>query len=261
MLPPFNGGLHCGASLGAAGPSTVPGAPAFQRRAPLRRLGRRWDGAGTAVLPPFNGGLHCGTGLPVTPVPAVGVLPPFNGGLHCGAMPASDCGRLRLGAPAFQRRAPLRRHGRGSRTADGCSRLSTAGSIAAADLPDLRRIRRGAPAFQRRAPLRHVDAAPGRRLDVQVLPPFNGGLHCGASMRGRTGQLDHACSRLSTAGSIAASRTRPAGRSDRRAPAFQRRAPLRRMARSAGRSCAGGCSRLSTAGSIAARGRSCRRPD
>ena len=102
------------------------------------------------------------------------VLPPINGGLHCGV------------------RVP---EARGTR----CSRLSTAGSIAATVEPPLRRRRRvfppingglhcgasviglppspGVPAYQRRAPLRQ-----GTRTVLtarMVFPPINGGLHCG----------------------------------------------------------------------------------
>ena len=210
-----------------------------------------------------------------------------------------------MGAPASQRRAPLRRQfGRvPARTRSPCSRLSTAGSIAACAL-SVRRLRAfGAPASQRRAPLRQL-LREWRRDHGWVLPPFNGGLHCGGIRRTarhdqgigrapafqrraplrhrlrRRGQLENqrapasqrraplrllliarvlrrstvTCSRLSTAGSIAADAVAQAGVKDlRRAPASQRRAPLRRDGRDVDNVINSvSCSRLSTAGSIAA---------
>ncbi len=61
VLPPINGGLHCGHEPGPCPPSQQPGAPAYQRRAPLRHVigQQRQRGLGP-VLPPINGGLHCG---------------------------------------------------------------------------------------------------------------------------------------------------------------------------------------------------------
>ncbi len=85
VLPPFNGGLHCGLAAGDDFREHLPGAPAFQRRAPLRREPDVRDHHRARVLPPFNGGLHCGP----DPQPGSRTCPP--------------------GAPAFQRRAPLRR--------------------------------------------------------------------------------------------------------------------------------------------------------
>ena len=61
MLPPFNGGLHCGGVIEGA-----------------------WAHVWSACSPPFNGGLHCGLARAVTAETGVFVLPPFNGGLHCG---------------------------------------------------------------------------------------------------------------------------------------------------------------------------------
>jgi len=61
VLPPFNGGLHCGTDQYA-----------------------QIAGLMQPVLPPFNGGLHCGSLTVTNPSGAFGVLPPFNGGLHCG---------------------------------------------------------------------------------------------------------------------------------------------------------------------------------
>ena len=85
-------------------------------------------------------------------------------------------------APAFQRRAPLRPSG----------------------LPSRRPSGRRAPAFQRRAPLRQANWLIAQYGSVHVLPPFNGGLHCGASPTAGSRPEQERCSRLSTAGSIAA---------------------------------------------------------
>ena len=269
------------------------GAPAVQRRAPLRRgcprrgrgdwCSRRSTAGSIAARRPGRGRSRpasCSRRSTAGSIAASAagrgvadawVLPPFTGGLHCGvdasavigtrrrrcsrrstagsiaAWLGARCARL-LGAPAVQRRAPLRR-------VPGAARRR----------PD------GAPAVQRRAPLRRVAAAvlPGRRGRAPavtgglhcgragvsdpapmpgapaftgglhcgkparpaygsgpVLPPFNGGLHCGAVPR-----IDAAaakCSRRSPAGSIAAGGPRPAGGSTGSAPAVQRRAPLRR---------------------------------
>ena len=344
VLPPLNGGLHCGVVSCSDCDRAMAGAPASQRRAPLRRLPcpappggacpcSRLSTAGSIaarhgrvlaawVLPPLNGGLHCGGyWLPVCRGRAQ-VLPPLNGGLHCGI--ASDrrprlrsavlpplngglhCGRswsagnavhhagapasqrrapLRLivaarslasvmvaGAPASQRRAPLRPGGVAAMCAYRCSRLSTAGSIAALpagavatprwcsrlstagsiaawpsdDVPTNRPVLpplNGGLHCGARLPRHHV-RRPG------VLPPFNGGLHCGPPS-GWRGNL--------APGAPAFQRRAPLRPTPRevhvepvRAPAFQRRAPLRprpgvdRLARLRA------CSRLSTAGSIAA---------
>ncbi len=182
------------------------GAPAFQRRAPLR-LVHPGDGAGDPV-----------------------VLPPFNGGLHCGPSWRFRVLRRCSRAPAFQRRAPLRPCSPATRASGGPC----------------------APAFQRRAPLRPVlvtecDSFPGR-----VLPPFNGGLHCGPMRqrwRGAAAQCAPAFQRrapLRPASRPGAGAGRPS------APAFQRRAPLRHIGGGEDLPRDPGCSRLSTAGSIAA---------
>ena len=203
VLPPFNGGLHCG----------------FRPRAWLNEstLCSRLSTAGSIaagsnlhgfragqVLPPFNGGLHCGRVRELTLPCPYHVLPPFNGGLHCGGYKqggdddGTRCSRL---STAGSIAAPMRPAEQGA--ARRCSRLSTAGSIAARFRPG-RHGRRfpGAPAFQRRAPLRpqqpadvteRGEGAPAfqRRAPLRpplparaylgwlVLPPFNGGLHCG----------------------------------------------------------------------------------
>ena len=159
-----------------------------------------------AVLPPFNGGLHCGMrSTKASGRASAAVLPPFNGGLHCGAT------------------GPI---GRVSR-ARWCSRLSTAGSIAASSASAWVAGTAGAPAFQRRAPLRPPAAVGSAMAHGTVLPPFNGGLHCGLTAPRCRARPVPACSRLSTAGSIAAGERGYGAVAGDGAPAFQRRAPLR----------------------------------
>ena len=208
----------------------------------------------STVFPPINGGLHCGGVTGTSSPSAKTVFPPINGGLHCGTQMPGQGIQFRRGVPAYQRRAPLRpavmmpaplRSG-------GCSRLSTAGSIAAR-WPGcrLRRRRHRVPAYQRRAPLRQD--GPGERY-AQVLGCSRlstaGSI---AAMRRRCQPMPWCrCSRLSTAGSIAATSPPPRGRGRRpvfppingglhcglprgphparavrRVPAYQRRAPLR----------------------------------
>ena len=62
MLPPITGGLHCG-KLGETYKEVMAaGAPADNRRAPLRRHEVAQDDQDDDVLPPITGGLHCGVG-------------------------------------------------------------------------------------------------------------------------------------------------------------------------------------------------------
>jgi len=207
VLPPFNGGLHCGAAAGPWHGGTGRSAPAFQRRAPLRPAGHRPEtlpipacsrlstagsiaavmttasaGRIWPVLPPFNGGLHCGVSRAQRAVRVVEVLPPFNGGLHCGRGARRAMVGWRDVLPPFNGGLHC---GLGPRP-----------------LADL--LQHRAPAFQRRAPLRRDGCQGSRGLHGRVLPPFNGGLHCGDSQRWPALALALRCSRLSTAGSIAA---------------------------------------------------------
>ena len=118
-----------------------------------------------AVLPPSNGGLHCGDRSSLSLIENGRVLPPSNGGLHCGETrpvltvngPVT-CSRRRTagsiaasiqvgvvvqggqGAPAVERRAPLRH--------DHRQRVGVE--------------RAGAPAVERRAPLRPHHHHPDR---------------------------------------------------------------------------------------------------
>lgn len=104
----------------------LPLAPRTVRPAQTARILR-------AVLRPFTGGLHCG-GMPqILAGPFSRVLLPFSGGLHCGKSVLALNMLVEWGAPAVQRRAPLRPVcvGRALNDHDSCSRGSTAGSIAA----------------------------------------------------------------------------------------------------------------------------------
>jgi len=307
VLPPFNGGLHCGmcptftpvwtwtgcSRLSTAGSiaahlhrqrrERVPGAPAFQRRAPLRpaqpslpRCSRPRAPAfqrraplrpgSLAVRPPRHASCSrlstagsiaasAPAGKAATRPP---VLPPFNGGLHCGILAALRSLAAAQGAPAFQRRAPLRR------VTGRVQDLGPGGAPAFQRRAPLRQqvqvsvggpLER-APAFQRRAPLRPSGDDLQLRDAVQVLPPFNGGLHCGrlAVRDAITGT--RGCSRLSTAGSIAAAITRA------RPPASQKVLPPFNGGLHCGYidgteyTMPAKCSRLSTAGSVAVCGSS-----
>ena len=158
LLPPFTGGLHCG--------SAVQWTVACRKR---------------LLLPPFTGGLHCGEGSATRSDRCGRLLPPFTGGLHCGGSALRQSSAASAdAAPAVQRRAPLRHPDPRHTPAHlGCSRRSTAGSIAAS------RCRSTGAAPIRVLPPFTGGLHCGRpALDVlggdQVLPPFNGGLHCGA---------------------------------------------------------------------------------
>ena len=287
MLPPSDGGLHCGTTRLGCGYPWDASAPAVRRRAPLRQActslvtsalvpvlppfsgglhcGRiRLNGHDVAelVLPPFDGGLHCGYAdgraarqdnagcsrrsaagsiaarrrATTRRADQVGVLPPFNGGLHCGtyrAMPTPSADPA--GAPAGGRRAPLRlATGRARCQVPSQAvlvRRSTAGSIAApGQVGDLgERRRRVLPPVRRRAPLRQPDRRHAARRRPRVLPPFDGGLHCGGSPAAPSPVP--VCSRRSAAGSIAA-QCRGCRRPAR--SAARRRAPLRHDVRHVG---------------------------
>ena len=259
-VPPFTGGLHCGRCLTRT-TAAVHGAPAVHRRAPLRLLRPERQRHAVDVLPPVTGGLHCGMTLP-RPDRRCSRR---HGGLHCGdvrMVPCRQVSRRPAGSIAARRRSTSAGAERSRRSTAGsiaatprsawrqtrgapavhgglhcgararspapdasaCSRRSTAGSIAARTGPHDCQRAPGAPAVRRRAPLRHESVSMPRSCGV--LPPFDGGLHCGTTLRDLIG--------------------RQLG-----APAVQRRAPLRLLPQSRSRR-AGRCSRRSTAGSIAA---------
>ena len=206
VLPPLNGGLHCGTKGKSSHRGKSYSAPASQRRAPLRPGQHRTPVGNHLVLPPLNGGLHCGPFTRFMLRLEGKVLPPLNGGLHCGRSEFADVAQYRI----------------------GCSRLSTAGSIAAAvPKAPLQALRHRAPASQRRAPLRPVTRSASISASVQVLPPLNGGLHCGEDPSLPHQIVIRLCSRLSTAGSIAAGSSTSLTALASGAPASQRRAPLR----------------------------------
>ena len=127
------------------------------------------------------------------------VFPPINGGLHCGACLV------------------------GKHVAVVCSRLSTAGSIAAGHFP-VESAPAGVPAYQRRAPLRRPHAAGSRERAPCSRLSTAGSI---AASRPADPARRSRCSRLSTAGSIAA--IGASALHSRGVPAYQRRAPLRRV--------------------------------
>ena len=235
VLPPFIGGLHCGAPAAGAA------------RQVECECSRRSSAGSIAARRP-----------PIVASRAAGVLPPFNGGLHCGPRQHAARRREQPRCSRRSRRAPLRHlHDRPvpAHVISGCSRRSAAGSIAAADCSRRRRRLAGAPAVQRRAPLRRRAAESlltrdrarcSRRStagsiaasssesrvpwrDPDVLPPFSGGLHCGEQIRVARGTSSARCSRRSAAGSIAAELVLTRRAAAEGAPAVQRRAPLRQL--------------------------------
>ena len=184
VFPPVIGGLHCGVVYNNGTATSYEGVPAGRWRAPLRPAGQHRQRDPGHVFPVGQGGLHCGTILVTSVNVCVGVLPP-EGGLHCSLVARVSATSLMTGAPAAaDRRAPLRRELRIKRhpVRVGCSRRSTAGSIAAAGGSGRSRpSHRDAPAVHRRAPLRLL-GPPLQGVHVRrILPPFTGGLHCGTS--------------------------------------------------------------------------------
>jgi len=254
VLPPINGGLHCGRSRTEARWAVFWRAPAYQRRAPLRPPVQHRARPGLpGVLPPINGGLHCGLPPQERPHRELGVLPPINGGLHCGALKREADAAKKAGRVLPPINGGLH-----------CGLLCLRPSLTSwLVLPPIngglhcgRRMTRrtrwpsaSAPAYQRRAPLRQAcrgaAAAPravlppingglhcGRTTVVSgvmrcpVLPPINGGLHCGRP----AGQPVHQYQRVLppiNGGLHCGSPVQVACHMTRGAPAYQRRAPLR----------------------------------
>ena len=86
MLPPINGGLHCGGS--------------FKQVAGLAMVGcSRRSTAGSIAA--------CVAAQSPAPIPEV--LPPINGGLHCGTVWSGGVLGALASAPADQRRRMPRR--------------------------------------------------------------------------------------------------------------------------------------------------------
>jgi len=112
-LPPRTGGLHCGGEEDVPTTSTArrsrqepagsiaaaarwrsrrsgsPGAPAKNRRAPLRPGLGGERGHQPQALPPRTGGLHCGRIITPGAAGITEALPPITGGLHCGTLAAN----------------------------------------------------------------------------------------------------------------------------------------------------------------------------
>ena len=185
VLPPFSGGLHCGDAFAAQYIRYATHAPAVRRRAPLRpgRAVPRHPGPDRA--PPLDGGLYCGSpGLLTGAVFSASIelaqhcayigrsrndlsaqvrqpesSEPCSRRSAAGSIAA--CPRRRPGhpapsAPAVQRRAPLRHLG---------------------DVRDPRAVR-GLPLFSGGLHCGQ-QAMLNPMLGRLVLPPFSSGLHCG----------------------------------------------------------------------------------
>ena len=229
LFPPVNGGLHSGLSprVASAAPTSCSRRSSVDSIAartgkPLRCRGAHVpasdgglhcgeveigsDGNYARVLALFDGGLHCGIADWILQCRYETVLPPFNDRLHCGWTAPPRHRDKDPGAPAGQRRAPLRRR-----------------QVSPNGLVDVR-----APAVRRRAPLRRPGRPhlvfPGQRCSRHHL----GGLHCGLNQIARMPRCPtcapavrrrvplqrrfrrpvhsarDACSRRPTAGSIAA---------------------------------------------------------
>src|SRR5579859_1126140 len=144
VLPPINGGLHCDALLAAAVLADGRVLPPINGGLHCDECFLAYNGAALGVLPPINGGLHCDECFLAYNGAALGVLPPINGGLHCDDQWDCCCLAGFTGAPAYKRRAPLRRGPPGRPSSGRCR----------------------APAYKRRAPLRPHRFDHGRELVV-----------------------------------------------------------------------------------------------
>jgi hypothetical protein len=186
MFPPVNGGLHCGRPAPCDRMSDARRAPAVRLRAPLRH---HRDG-------------------PRHPLPERCSCRPTAGSIAAPSRRGWKPTTSRV-LPPLQRRAPLRQPGVQRRD---------------------RVLQQRAPAARRRAPLRYPPC-PGRTPGTvrppavlrrplwlhdglaaipdlrAVLPPLDGGLHCGERLESPEYASDP-CSRLPLAGSIAACRSR-----------------------------------------------------
>ena len=158
MRSPTARTTHCprssdGSYLASRAPAVPGGLHCGRLRVTIRSSAHR-------VLPPFTAGsIAARSRRSCIGSRTLAVLPPFTGGLHCGTAQRVDRSLDSAGAPAVRRRAPLRLAVpvRRADTGRTCSRRSPAGSIAA------------------------CRSTPDRRCGCQVLPPFTGGLHCGAA--------------------------------------------------------------------------------
>ena len=123
VLPPSNGGLHCGGVMIRSIARKSLGAPAVERRAPLRLVA--WVSKhATRVLPPSNGGLHCGINITIAVFECYHLRPPSE--RRAPFVSCEPCVRRRtagsIAAPRSRRRASC---------SSRCSPRRTAGSIAA----------------------------------------------------------------------------------------------------------------------------------
>ena len=249
---------HTAGSIAASSPPTLYRERNTCSRRPIGGLhcghtGSPIDPPPGHVLPQCHGGLHCGWNGVHRPGGSGRMFLPSSGGLHCGGShawaPASGlCWRSRRstagsiavgptwarrqpgdpGAPAVQRRAPLRQPAGWTTRSSRCSRLLTAGSIAAGRRSRCRRRRATCSRRSTAGSIAVRTTTRCRQCLYSLLPPSSGGLHCGVHpMTFHTWFVPGA-------------------------PAVQRRAPLRRDVPDATRPELCQCSRRLTAGSIAA---------
>ena len=236
------------------------------------------------------------------------VLPPSDGGLHCGASVSSTCGPMAAGAPAVQRRAPLRPHRRRGTRPERAGRPAGHRRAPLRHGPDLDHRRAGlghpaghwqaplrlftqqvspqqgrrAPAGHRWAPLRRHPRRPGfqdrdaaapadRRAPLRLgdeiqmpvgvqlaFPPVHGGHHCGNATVGM-GDMTTQVPREAKAGSIAVRTSTITGRSGRRVSARSVARSIAARTRYADPKCKSWCSHWSTTDSIVVAG-SCSMP-
>ncbi len=183
VLPPINGGLHCGTTVGEVAACTEGGAPAYQRRAPLRHVGPEGRAAARHRAPAYQRR---------APLRQLLVRPAQRAPLECSRLSTAGsiaarvvlrrrdgdhrvCSRLSTAGSIAAKTPGSRRPGPGQ-----CSRLSTAGSIAAPS-----EVATWAAKCSRLSTAGSIAArwsSRGSRRLGTVLPPINGGLHCGFSV-------------------------------------------------------------------------------
>ena len=230
VLPPIKGGLHCGLfSRSMMIVMRHAGTPAIRRRAPLRPVQGEGRRAPVRAPPPFSGGLYCGVIVFQEKTPPYLPLPPSGGRLHCGA-------HTLIVSPV----GPFE-----------CSRRSTNGELhCGAKAYGVISGNADAPAVRRRAPLRPILQRAWQRR-CSVLPPVNGGLHCGSgvtfSCHPQMASFPPVRGGLHCGGRMFPKLApfRPG------APVLQRRAPLRQVILVRCPHLHGQCSHCPTAGSIA----------
>ena len=215
VFPVITTGLHCGGDTSRwpprlvvmSSPSSRRGsiaaslrcpswtAPACLPRhhdgAPLRPAHRR-AGRGHLhrVFPVITTGLHCGVMRPCAASSVRRVFPVITTGLHCGRYPARSRRTCRQSLPRHHDGAPLR-PGQdlfGDSVVLRSSPSSRRGSIAATDRCGTSTRRGRLPRHHDGAPLRpSMLPGPSSAL-VPVFPVITTGLHCGSSLRCRSGR-------------------------------------------------------------------------